>query len=226
MFNALTEGRVPPIVPFYCPVPTNFDESLAPPGHQLLTACAVAPTSDVALDDPAPAWEDAMMRALARVVPGLEENAVFIDRFSVAFIEKWIGKEFGPAVSTAQTPDQVGKNRPPVFAPIRGLYYAGCNAGARGVGTELAAASAMECVDRILFDVGRDVAGVGLASGQDCAASHSRREALVIARVGLVPRARLERRRCPSRRSPSRDACTDRQRRRPSRRTRTSSPTP
>ena len=159
MFAALTEGRVPPIVPFYCPVPTNFDESLAPPGHQLLTACAVAPTSDVALDDPAPAWEDAMMRALGRVVPGLEENAVFVDRFSVAFIEKWIGKEFGPAVSTAQTPDQVGKNRPAVFAPIRGLYYAGCNAGARGVGTELAAASAMECVDRILFDIGRDVAG-------------------------------------------------------------------
>jgi phytoene dehydrogenase-like protein len=159
MFAAVTEGRVPPIVPFYCPVPTNFDESLAPPGHQLLTACAVAPTSDVALDDPAPAWEDAMMRALARVVPGLEENAVFIDRFSVAFIEKWIGKEFGPAVSTAQTPDQVGKNRPPVYSPIHGLYFAGCNAGARGVGTELAAASAMECVDRIAFDIGRDVPG-------------------------------------------------------------------
>ncbi|HEY1955193.1 MAG TPA: NAD(P)/FAD-dependent oxidoreductase [Polyangiaceae bacterium] len=159
MFDALTQGRVPPIVPFYCPVPTNFDESLAPPGHQLLTACAVAPTSDVALDDPAHEWEEAMMRALRRVVPGLDEHTVFVDRFSVAFIEKWIGKEFGPAVSTAQTPDQVGKKRPPVHAPLAGLYFAGCNAGARGVGTELAAASAMECVDRILFDVGRDVAG-------------------------------------------------------------------
>jgi len=52
MFDALTSGRVPPIVPFYCPVPTNFDEALAPPGCQLLTACAVAPTSDVKLDDP------------------------------------------------------------------------------------------------------------------------------------------------------------------------------
>ncbi len=159
MFTSITEGRVPPIVPFYCPVPTNFDESLAPPGHQLLTACAVAPTSDVALVDPAPMWEEAMMRALRRVVPGLDEHTVFVDRFSVDFIEKWIGKEFGPAVSTGQTPDQVGKNRPPVHSPIAGLYYAGCNAGARGVGTELAAASAMECVDRILFDVGRDVTG-------------------------------------------------------------------
>ena len=81
---------------------------------------------------------------------------MFVDRFSVAFIEKWIGKEFGPAVSTAQTPDQVGRRRPPVYTPVPGLYLAGCNAGARGVGTELAAASAMECVDRILADHGQE----------------------------------------------------------------------
>ncbi|HSQ63549.1 MAG TPA: FAD-dependent oxidoreductase, partial [Polyangiaceae bacterium] len=159
MFEAVEEGRVPSIVPFYCPVPTNFDPTLAPPGHQLLTACAVAPTSDVTLADPAPAWEEAMMRALERVVPGLRENAVFVDTFSVDFIEKWIGKEFGPAVSTGQTPDQVGRARPPVQSPLPGLYFAGCNAGARGVGTELAAASAMECVDRILVDIGHDLVG-------------------------------------------------------------------
>ena len=158
MFAAVQRGEVPPIVPFYCPVPTNFDPSLAPPDHQLLTVCAVAPTSDVTLRDPGPAWEEAMLRTIRRVVPRLDENVLFIDRFSVAFIEKWIGKEFGPAVSTGQTPDQVGPNRPPVYAPVRGLYFAGCNAGARGVGTELAAASAMECVDRVLVDLGRDLA--------------------------------------------------------------------
>jgi phytoene dehydrogenase-like protein len=155
MFGAMIGGRVPPIVPFYCPVPTNFDPRLAPPGCQLLTVCAVAPTTDVALKDPGSAWEEAMLRAMRRVVPGLDQEVLFIDRFSVEFIEKWIGKEFGPAVSTGQTPDQVGVNRPPVYTPIRGLYFAGCGAGGRGVGTELAAASAMECVDRILVDLGR-----------------------------------------------------------------------
>lgn len=155
MFQHLLRGEVPPIVPFYCPVPTNFDPSLAPPGHQLLTVCAVAPTSDVPLTSPPAAWEKAMLEAIRRVVPGLDEHAVFVDTFGVEFIEKWIGKEFGPAVSTGQTPDQVGRKRPPVYTPIRGLYLAGCNAGARGVGTELAASSAMECVDRILADLGR-----------------------------------------------------------------------
>jgi phytoene dehydrogenase-like protein len=157
MFAHLLRGEVPPIVPFYCPVPTNFDPDLAPPGHQLLTLCAVAPTSDVALTSPPAAWEEAMMRTVRRVVPGLDEHVAFIDTFDVSFIESWIGKEFGPAVSTGQTPDQVGKKRPPVYTPLRGLYLAGCNAGARGVGTELAAASAMECVDRVLTDLGRDL---------------------------------------------------------------------
>lgn len=157
MFQHLLRGEVPPIVPFYCPVPTNFDPALAPPGHQLLTVCAVAPTTDVPLASPPSAWEGAMLEAIRRVVPGLDEHAVFVDTFDVEFIESWIGKEFGPAVSTAQTPSQVGRRRPAVYTPVRGLYLAGCNAGARGVGTELAASSAMECVDRILADLGRHV---------------------------------------------------------------------
>lgn len=156
IFDSVVEGRVPPVIPFYCPVPTNFDPNLAPPGCQILTACAVAPTTDIALSDPGAAWEEALMRTIRGIVPGLDENILFVDRFSVEFIEHWIGKEFGPAVSTAQTPGQVGKNRPPVHTPIRGLYLAGCGAGGRGVGTELAAASAMECADRVLADLGRE----------------------------------------------------------------------
>jgi prolycopene isomerase len=145
MVSSLEEGRIPAVVPFYCPVPTNFDETLAPPG----------PTTDVALKDPGPAWEEAMLRTMRRVVPDLDRHTLFVDRFSVDFIERWIGKEFGPAVSTGQTPDQVGDRRPAVSTPLPGLYLAGCNAGARGVGTELAAASAMECADAILADLGR-----------------------------------------------------------------------
>ena len=160
MFLHVARGEVPPIVPFYCPVPTNFDPDLAPPGHQLLTLCAVAPTSDVVLTSPPAAWEAAMMRTIRRVVPGLDAHTLFVDTVSVDFIENWIGKEFGPAVSTGQTPDQVGKKRVPVHTPLGGLYLAGCNAGARGVGTELAAASAMECVDRVLVDLGREILSV------------------------------------------------------------------
>jgi hypothetical protein len=73
-------------------------------------------------------------------------------------MEHWLGKQYGPAISTAQTPDQVGpKNRPSVATPVRGLYLAGDGAGGRGIGTELAADSAMECAERILTDLARPI---------------------------------------------------------------------
>ena len=124
-----------------------------------------------------------MMRTIRRVVPGLDAHTVFVDTFSVDFIESWIGKEFGPAVSTAQTPDQVGKKRIPVHTPLRGLYLAGCNAGARGVGTELAAASAMECVDRVLVDLGREIRGRSETS------SRAESAARLFARAAVKPLA-------------------------------------
>jgi prolycopene isomerase len=189
MFRRLDAGQIPPIVPFYCPVPTNFDPQLAPPGCQLLTVCAVAPTSDVALADSSAAWEEAMLRALARVVPGLHEHTLFVDRFSVRFIERWIGKQFGPAVSTAQTPDQVGAGRPPVYTPLGGLYLAGCGAGGRGVGTELACASALECTDRILADLGRELPARPGASPLERAGGLMVRAAL--APLAWATRARL-----------------------------------
>ena len=158
MYDEVQSGRIPPVVPFYMPVPTNFDPDLAPPGCQLLTVCALAPTTDVPLEDPGARWEEAKLNAVRQVVPGLDDHVLFIDRFSTKFIAHWIGKEHGPAISTGQTPGQVGRDRPPVWTPLRGLYVAGCGAGARGVGTELAAASAMACVDQICADRGLPVA--------------------------------------------------------------------
>lgn len=146
-------GKVPAALPFYCPVPTNFDASLAPPGHQLLTACALAPTTDIDLVDPSSAWEEALTRTIRRIVPGLGEHTLFVDRTTASWMEHWNGKETGAAISTAQTPWQVGEHRPSVSTPVTGLYLAGDGAGGRGTGTELAADSAMECAERILADL-------------------------------------------------------------------------
>jgi prolycopene isomerase len=154
-FRDILAGRVPDALPFYCPVPTNFDPGLAPPGHQLLTACAPAPTSDIDLADPPAAWEEALTRAIRRIVPGLDEHILFVDRTTVTWMEHWNGKETGTVISTAQTPRQVGEHRPSVRTPVDGLYLAGDCAGGRGTGTELAADSAMECAEHVLTDLRR-----------------------------------------------------------------------
>ncbi|MDR3657529.1 MAG: NAD(P)-binding protein [Mycobacterium sp.] len=105
-------------------------------------------------DDPSK-WEDVALDTARSVLPRLDKHTVFIDRTSKHWMEHWLGKEYGPVISAAQTPDQVGKNRPSVATPVRGLYLTGDSAGGRGIGTELAADSTMECAERILADIGR-----------------------------------------------------------------------
>jgi prolycopene isomerase len=152
VFADVEGGRVPRVVPVYAPVPTNFDPGLAPRGAQLITACAVAPTTDIHFADDERTWIDALLAAMDELVPGCREEALFVDTIGVRALAGWIGKQHGPAVSTAQTPDQVGARRPSVRTPVPRLYVAGDAAGGRGVGTELAAASALECAEAILTD--------------------------------------------------------------------------
>ncbi len=93
-----------------------------------------------------------MLTALYDLIPNAKENVLFEDTFSVEEIAGWIGKTTGAAITTGQTPDQVGKNRPGHRTPIKGLYICGDAAGARGVGTELACQSGMDCADLIESD--------------------------------------------------------------------------
>ncbi len=157
MFSNIEHGRIPAVVPIYCPIPTNFDPSLAPAGTQLLTACAVAPTTNIAFEDDEAAWIEAMLVAMDELVPGCRDEALFVDTMGVRALGSWIGKLHGPAVSTGQTPDQVGARRPSVRTPLRRIYAAGDAAGGRGVGTELAAASAIECARTLVADVAAGV---------------------------------------------------------------------
>lgn len=152
LYAHVERGALAPITPIYAPVPTSFDPSLAPGGAQIITACALAPTTDVPLADAPARWTDNLLRALRGLIPRLDDELMWVDTFSTRAVESWIGKLNAPAVSTAQTPDQVGNRRPPVHTPIAGLYVAGCGAGARGVGTELAAASGEEAADRLIQD--------------------------------------------------------------------------
>jgi prolycopene isomerase len=152
LFEDFLEGKIPKVVPLYGPIPTSFDPALAPPGKQLITVCALAPTTDIALEDAAPRWEKALVRSLESIVPGMLDEALFVDTMSVSFIEHWIGKEGGAAISTGQTPSQTGRRRPPVRTPVRGLYVCGDGAGGRGVGTELACASGVETANEVFRD--------------------------------------------------------------------------
>jgi prolycopene isomerase len=145
----IAQGRISDPLAIYAPVPSNYDPSVAPPGHQLIVASLYGPTCDDPVDPPA-RWEERGLEAMARIIPGLEDALLFHELVPIPAVGRWMGKSGRGAICNGQVPGQVGRDRLPVATPIAGLYLCGDGAGGRGVGTELAAASAIEAVEAIL----------------------------------------------------------------------------
>lgn len=152
-FSNAARGIQGEYIPIYAPVPSTFDNELAPPGCQLVTAVALAPHLDIELKDTSQSWIDGMMRTLRAMIPDLDKNLIFCDTWSVKQLAGWTGKSDGSAISTGQTVGQVYDKRPAHRTSVKGLYLAGdCAGPARGVGTELACQSGMDCADLVARD--------------------------------------------------------------------------
>lgn len=149
--NKTIKGKVPDPLAIYAPIPTNYDSSLTKNGEQILTACIYGPTHPD-LQDPLDKWKERILQALSSIIPGFFEELIFFDFFDIETMGRWMGKKGNTAISTGQTPGQVGNERPSVRLPVNGLFACGDCAGGRGIGTELATQSAIECVDAIISD--------------------------------------------------------------------------
>lgn len=146
--DAIEVGRVSDPLAIYAPVPTNYDPSLAPGGGQLITASIYGPVCDDPVDPPA-VWRERSLAAMRAIIPHLDDELVFVEWTPIRAVGGWMGKSNRAAICNGQLPGQVGRDRLPVTTPVAGLYLVGDGAGGRGIGTELAASSAMEAVDAI-----------------------------------------------------------------------------
>jgi phytoene dehydrogenase-like protein len=152
--DCIDAGRVSDPLAIYAPIPTNYDPSLAPRGGQLIVASIYGPTRDAPADPPA-VWKARALAAMRQVIPGLDDELDFAELTPIPAIGAWMGKSSRGAICNGQFPGQVGRDRLPVATPVPGLYLCGDGAGGRGIGTELAATSAMEVVRAIAMARGR-----------------------------------------------------------------------
>lgn len=121
---------------FVCP--SNFDPSLAPPGCQLLGLSACVP-DDYNME----AWKELLLNTLYEMYPEAREHVLW-QRIDSPKLMEVIGGEEGNVIGIAQTVNQIHERRPSVVSPIKGLFFASAEAGGHGIGTELAASSALE----------------------------------------------------------------------------------
>jgi len=146
-FRNIDAGKPPKEKFLFIPIPSNLDPQLAPSGMQLITVgtpCPMDPNTDFQ------PWISSLKESINEVFPGIIEKAQWIEVTTPKDIANWLGKVSGCAIGLAQTPDQVGEKRPSAKSPIEGLYYVGADVQGRGIGTELAADSALKVSSQLI----------------------------------------------------------------------------
>ncbi|MFX1570593.1 MAG: phytoene desaturase family protein [Promethearchaeota archaeon] len=146
-FNLLLKGKVPEEVFLFIPIPSNYDPNLAPKGKQLIIAGTPVPVKN--FEKNRDKWIKNSLESLEKIFPDLSRNLMWYDVSTPNHIANIGGKE-AAVIGLAQIINQTGKYRPLPSLPIDGLYLVGGDAGGWGIGTELAAKSALDCSEMIL----------------------------------------------------------------------------
>lgn len=143
-FAYLQNGGVPDDPFLFIPIPTEWDARMAPVGKQLVIMGVPGPTrANEEAFDHSERILDRAEEKLFELFPRMKNSIEWSMRTHVRDTSRLTGKPTGECIGLAQSVGQTGVHKPAVKTPVDGLYLTGCDAGARGVGTEQAAASAL-----------------------------------------------------------------------------------
>ncbi|HUX98614.1 MAG TPA: NAD(P)/FAD-dependent oxidoreductase [Candidatus Deferrimicrobium sp.] len=140
----IIKGQIPDEIGGMITIPSNYDPHLAPEGKQLIFS-GTAISSDWRNQN-WKKWGERCLESLQKVIPEIEGHVMWYNIDTPELVEQYAG-EYGNIIGVGQTVDQVKERRPSQISPITNLYIVGCEAGGWGIGTELAANSALELTD-------------------------------------------------------------------------------
>jgi phytoene dehydrogenase-like protein len=139
----------------YFEVPSNYDPAAAPPGKQLVMTGSFCPPSPQLTRAEIAAWAKAGEDIIFEAFPGLESAIEDKELYTPKDVsnltrESALPGHGGETIGLGQIVGQCGPSKPAIQAPIRGLFFVGCDAGGSGVGTQQAIASGMHVADAVL----------------------------------------------------------------------------
>ena len=122
-----------------------FDDTIAPANHMISFIGACCTPTQAMDEDFCKQTMDAFWAAIIQMFPDLEANLLWKNQNSRVGID-----------GLSRSPGMTGRHRPRVFLPeVPGLYFAGDCYSGRGIGMNLAADSAMICVNEIMARQGK-----------------------------------------------------------------------
>jgi len=139
----------------YFEVPSNYDPTAAPPGKQLMITGSFCPPSPQMTQEEIVAWAKAGEEIIFKTFPELESAIEDKDLYTPKDVsnltrESVLPGHGGETIGLGQVVGQCGPNKPSIQAPVRGLFFVGCDAGGTGVGTQQAIGSGMNVADAVL----------------------------------------------------------------------------
>jgi prolycopene isomerase len=151
-FARMKTGWLPEDLLVFNVVPAFYDESLAPEGKQ----CALIGTlgwPDLEFPHEEQLW-DRLDATVKRLWPGIEPCIESTVRYGASQVsgltrDAVVPGQGGECVGLAQIVGQCGRHKPRAAAPLRGLFYVGCDAGGYGCGTHQAADSGVNVADLV-----------------------------------------------------------------------------
>lgn len=131
-------GEVPDELVVFNVIPSNFDPDLAPPGKQCVLSSTLCPADPEMANNQA--WWDKLDEMMDRIWPGFSDHVEFKENYSTQHVSSLTRDHIlpgigGECIGLGQVVGQCGRHKPSAQAPIRGLFYVGCDAGGYGCGT-------------------------------------------------------------------------------------------
>jgi prolycopene isomerase len=146
-FRRVKEGHLPDEVILFMCNHSFYDEEAAPPGKQVLVSGTICSPNPEAKEIKG-LWkrmDEQMVKFFPEIWKATERREYAGPReISKLTRDSVLPGQGGECVGLGQIVGQCGKMKPNPAAPIRGLYYAGADAGGAGMGTHQAACSGTE----------------------------------------------------------------------------------
>jgi phytoene dehydrogenase-like protein len=139
----------------YFEVPSNYDPEAAPEGKQIMLTGSFCPPSPQMTQEEIAAWAGAGEAIIFKAIPGLEgaieDKELYTPRdVSNLTRDSVLAGYGGETIGLGQVVGQCGPNKPSIQAPLKGLFFAGCDAGGSGVGTQQAIESGVNVAEAVV----------------------------------------------------------------------------
>ncbi len=136
-------------------VPSAYDPKAAPEGKHIFLTSYWCPADPNMTEEEIKEWWETGESLIHKAFPDLKNHIDSQEVFTTKDVsnltrEHVLPGQGGECIGLGQFLGQCGSHKPSTKAPVKGLFFAGCDAGGNGVGTQQAVDSGIKVADQVM----------------------------------------------------------------------------